>query len=98
MITIGALIKCGPVALNHHIFYKNNHFELLGASVSISQTLLVQRTYDVLFIQSFQQQSNLLFTILSSVRSHNTSSHLAQLLLRLDYNRYYSVVGGQLGR
>ncbi|XP_071167808.1 gamma-tubulin complex component 4-like [Mytilus edulis] len=47
--------------------------------------------------KNFQGQSNLLFKILSSVRSHNASPHLAQLLLRLDFNRYFSIAGGQLG-
>ncbi|XP_061164050.1 gamma-tubulin complex component 4-like isoform X1 [Saccostrea echinata] len=47
--------------------------------------------------KNFQRQSNLLFTVLSSVRSHNASPHLAQLLLRLDYNHYFSIAGGQLG-
>ncbi|XP_062595153.1 gamma-tubulin complex component 4-like isoform X2 [Saccostrea cucullata] len=47
--------------------------------------------------KNFQRQSNLLFTVLSSVRSHNSSPHLAQLLLRLDYNHYFSIAGGQLG-
>ncbi|XP_065933079.1 gamma-tubulin complex component 4-like isoform X2 [Magallana gigas] len=49
-------------------------------------------------VWNFQRQSNLLFTVLSSVWSHNASPHLAQLLLRLDYNYYFSVAGGQLGR
>ncbi|XP_069138118.1 gamma-tubulin complex component 4-like [Argopecten irradians] len=48
--------------------------------------------------KSFQLQSNLLFKILSSVRSHNASPHLAQLLLRLDFNKYFTTAGGQLGR
>lgn len=52
----------------------------------------------IFFFQNFQGQSNLLFKILSSVRSHNASPHLAQLLLRLDFNRYFSIAGGQLGR
>ncbi|XP_071096786.1 gamma-tubulin complex component 4-like [Haliotis cracherodii] len=47
--------------------------------------------------KNFQRQSSLLFKILSSVRSHNASPHLAQLLLRLDFNRYFSTAGGQLG-
>ena len=49
-------------------------------------------------LQSFQRQSNILFRILSSVSSHNASPHLSQLLLRLDFNKYYTTAGGQLGR
>lgn len=48
--------------------------------------------------KNFQLQSNLLFKILSSVRSHQASPHLAQLLLRIDFNKYFSQAGGQLGR
>lgn len=47
--------------------------------------------------KTFQRQSNLLFRILSSVRSHQASPHLAQLLLRIDFNKYFSLSGGQLG-
>ncbi|KAJ8304037.1 hypothetical protein KUTeg_017620 [Tegillarca granosa] len=46
--------------------------------------------------KNFQRQSNLLFKILSSVRSHNASPHLAQLLLRLDFNRYFTIAGGHV--
>ena len=53
----------------------------------------------LLFVfQEFQRQSNLLFTILSGVRHHQSSPHLTQLLLRLDYNKYFTQAGGQLGR
>jgi gamma-tubulin complex component 4 len=55
-------------------------------------------TKNIFYFQNFQGQSNLLFKILSSVRSHNASPHLAQLLLRLDFNRYFSIAGGLLGR
>ncbi|XP_013394474.1 gamma-tubulin complex component 4 [Lingula anatina] len=47
--------------------------------------------------KNFQRQSKLLFSILSSVKSHQGSPHLAQLLLRMDYNKYFSMAGGQLG-
>ena len=50
------------------------------------------------YFQNFQRQSNLLFKILSSVRSHQASPHLAQLLLRIDFNKYFTNAGGQLGR
>lgn len=48
--------------------------------------------------QGFSRQSSLLFKILSSVRNHQINSDLAQLLLRLDYNKYYTQAGGTLGR
>ncbi|KAK2152884.1 hypothetical protein LSH36_315g00018 [Paralvinella palmiformis] len=48
--------------------------------------------------KQFQRQSGLLFTYLSNVRGHQASSHLAQLLLRIDYNKYFTVVSGQLGK
>ncbi|XP_027277868.1 gamma-tubulin complex component 4 isoform X3 [Cricetulus griseus] len=47
--------------------------------------------------QGFSRQSSLLFKILSSVRNHQINSDLAQLLLRLDYNKYYTQAGGTLG-
>ncbi|KAG8181727.1 hypothetical protein JTE90_028266 [Oedothorax gibbosus] len=46
---------------------------------------------------NFQRQTSLLFRVLSGVRSHQVSPHLAQLLLRIDYNKYLSSCGGQLG-
>lgn len=46
---------------------------------------------------NFQRQTSLLFRTLSGVRSHQVSPHLAQLLLRIDYNKYLSSCGGQLG-
>lgn len=49
------------------------------------------------FQQGFSRQSSLLFKILSSVRNHQINSDLAQLLLRLDYNKYYTQAGGTLG-
>jgi len=47
-------------------------------------------------VQNFQRQSSLLFKVLSSVRSHQASSHLAQLLLRIDYNRFFSMTCSRL--
>ncbi|XP_069758610.1 gamma-tubulin complex component 4 isoform X3 [Narcine bancroftii] len=49
-------------------------------------------------VTGFSQQSSQLFKILSSVRNHQINSGLAQLLLRLDYNKYYTHSGGTLGR
>ncbi|KAK2920414.1 gamma-tubulin complex component 4 isoform X2 [Channa argus] len=48
-------------------------------------------------VKGFRRQSSLLFKILSSVRNHQINSDLAQLLLRLDYNKYYTQAGGTLG-
>ncbi|XP_023227002.1 gamma-tubulin complex component 4-like [Centruroides sculpturatus] len=46
---------------------------------------------------NFRRQTHLLFRVLSSFYSHHSSPHLAQLLLRIDYNKYFSSCGGQLG-
>ncbi|KAK0055312.1 gamma-tubulin complex component 4 [Biomphalaria pfeifferi] len=46
---------------------------------------------------NFQRNSSLLFKILSGVRSQSARPHLSQLLLRLDFNKYYTNTGGQLG-
>uniref|UniRef100_A0A8D3E480 Gamma-tubulin complex component n=1 Tax=Scophthalmus maximus TaxID=52904 RepID=A0A8D3E480_SCOMX len=51
-----------------------------------------------ILVKGFRRQSSLLFKILSSVRNHQINSDLAQLLLRLDYNKYYTQAGGTLGR
>ncbi|XP_065059510.1 gamma-tubulin complex component 4-like [Rhopilema esculentum] len=44
--------------------------------------------------KAFEQHSLLLFKILSSVRSHQVSPHLAQLLLRIDFNKFFSMSRG----
>ena len=41
--------------------------------------------------KSFERQSSLLLAMLSSVRSHQASPHLAQLLLRIDFNKYFTI-------
>ncbi len=40
--------------------------------------------------KDFNRQASYFFRIVSSVHSHQSSSHLAQLLLRIDYNKYFS--------
>ncbi|ELT88090.1 hypothetical protein CAPTEDRAFT_198216 [Capitella teleta] len=40
--------------------------------------------------KTFQRQSGLLFTLLSGFRSQQSSPHLAQLLLRIDFNKVFS--------
>ncbi|XP_035210028.1 gamma-tubulin complex component 4-like isoform X2 [Stegodyphus dumicola] len=48
--------------------------------------------------QDFQLQTSLLLRVLSRVRSKQVSPHLAQLLLRIDYNKYFlSSCAGILG-
>lgn len=51
-----------------------------------------------IFVQNFQLQSRLLFELLSSIRGHQSGPHLTKFLLRIDYNYYYSMSGGKLGR
>ncbi|CAG5115406.1 unnamed protein product [Candidula unifasciata] len=46
---------------------------------------------------NFQRHSSLLFRILSGVRSQSGRPHLAQLLLRLDFNKFFTIMGGQFG-
>lgn len=38
----------------------------------------------------FERQSAFLFTVLSGVQLHQSAPHLAQLLLRMDFNRHFS--------
>ena len=40
--------------------------------------------------QAFRRQTSLFFKIVSGVKSHHSAPHLAQLLLRLDYNKHFS--------
>ncbi|XP_022798723.1 gamma-tubulin complex component 4-like [Stylophora pistillata] len=40
--------------------------------------------------KTYERQTVLFFQILSSVRSHQASPHLAQLLLRIDFNKHFS--------
>ena len=45
---------------------------------------------------NFRQHSRLLFKMLSGVRSQSSRPYLAQLLLRLDYNRFFTSIMGQV--
>jgi len=40
--------------------------------------------------KDFSRQSSLFFEIVSGVKVHSSAPHLAQLLLRVDYNKYFS--------
>ncbi|KAK7116694.1 gamma-tubulin complex component 4-like [Littorina saxatilis] len=68
-------------------------------TAQLSTSFLVDRDPAQLsaITKNFQLQSHILFQILSSVSSRNASPHLTQLLLRLDFNKYYTTSGGQLG-
>ena len=46
---------------------------------------------------NFSRQSGLLFKFLSSIQNRTTGTQLAQLLLRIDYNRYFSKHGHDIG-
>ena len=48
--------------------------------------------------QCFARQSGLLFKLLSSIQNRTTGTKLGQLLLRIDYNRYFSKHGHDIGR
>ncbi|KAK5622990.1 Gamma-tubulin complex component 4 [Crenichthys baileyi] len=69
---------------------------LVGQSVASLDDRGTAQQLDLL-VKGFRRQSSLLFKILSSVRNHQINSDLAQLLLRLDYNKYYTQAGGTLG-
>ncbi|XP_014671530.1 PREDICTED: gamma-tubulin complex component 4-like [Priapulus caudatus] len=58
-----------------------------------------QREHDQLnnISQAFGRQTSLLFKILSRVRNHQSSPHLAQFLMRIDFNKFFTGSGGQLG-
>ena len=47
---------------------------------------------------NFSRQSGLLFKLLTSIQSRTTGTKLAQLLLRIDYNRYFSKHGHDIGK
>ncbi|TRY67652.1 hypothetical protein TCAL_05867 [Tigriopus californicus] len=44
----------------------------------------------------FSRQSGLLFQLLTSLRNHHSGSHLTQLLLRIDFNRFFSTHGHEV--
>ena len=44
----------------------------------------------IIYFQTFSRQSSLLFRILSNVKASLSSPHLTQLLLRIDYNKFFS--------
>ena len=48
-------------------------------------------------LENFSRQSSWLFKLLTSIKSHQTGSQLAQLLLRIDFNRYFSMYGHDIG-
>ncbi len=48
--------------------------------------------------ENFARQSSLLFKLLTSIKSRQTGSQLAQLLLRIDFNRYFSTYGHEIGK
>ena len=47
---------------------------------------------------NFSRQSGLLFKLLTSIQSRTTGTKLAQLLLRIDFNRYFSKYGHDIGK
>ncbi len=48
--------------------------------------------------QEFEQQSAAIFRMMSNVKKNQSSPFLSQLLLRLDYNKYYSELAARLER
>ena len=46
---------------------------------------------------SFSRQSGLLFQLLGQLRNQQAGCHLAQLLLRIDFNRFFSRHGHDVG-
>lgn len=40
--------------------------------------------------RDFSRHSSLFFDVVSGVKVHSSAPHLAQLLLRVDYNKYFS--------
>ena len=53
-------------------------------------SLIIVDTFLYFFFQNYSRQSSLLLKLFSGVRSHQASPHLAQFLLRIDFNRYFS--------
>lgn len=80
--------------LNEILELCHNFCSLVGLTSALDERGTAQLD---LLVKGFRRQSSLLFKILSSVRNHQINSDLAQLLLRLDYNKYYTSSGGTLG-
>jgi len=62
--------------------------ELISISASQWDEQEVNKTAEL--AKDFDRQTSLLFTIVSNVRSHHASPHLPQLLLRIDFNKYFT--------
>ncbi|XP_028399021.1 gamma-tubulin complex component 4-like [Dendronephthya gigantea] len=62
------------------------------ALLSHSQSILSERELAQVrsIKKSYSRQSSLLLKLFSGVRSHQASPHLAQFLLRIDFNKYFS--------
>ena len=56
-----------------------------GLSFSQKDRAQIERT-----VRDFKRQSSLFFQVVSSVKNHHSAPHLAQLLLRVDYNKFFS--------
>lgn len=71
--------------------------ELLSACQQYSQVVELdsdKRPEIILALSTnFSRQSSLLFKLLASIRSRQIGTQLSQLLLRIDYNRYFSTHG-----
>ena len=57
----------------------------------------MEKQYRVIKAQ-FESQSGLIFKVMSSVKKNQNSPFLSQLLLRLDYNEYYSKLAAGLDK
>eukprot|EP00058_Branchiostoma_floridae_P020808 XP_002606298.1 hypothetical protein BRAFLDRAFT_67538 [Branchiostoma floridae] len=91
------LVSLNPGALNERQLDLMDTIAKVVKLMSSLFLLIFLRENYVREEHDFSRQSNLLFKILSSVRSHQASPYLAQLLLRVDYNKYFSQAGGTLG-
>ena len=72
------------------------------AAVKSVESGVAESTNEDKFISTlalnFSRQSGLLFKLLTSIQSRTTGTQLAQLLLRIDYNRYFSKHGHDIGK
>ena len=65
----------------------------LSALLLVSKTLILgprEQAEVQRITKDFHRHSSLFFEIVSGVKVHASAPHLAQLLLRVDYNKYFS--------
>ena len=74
-----------------------DHINGASTNPQIQEDMIADKLIESLAL-NFSRQSGLLFKLLTSIQNRTTGTKLAQLLLRIDYNRYFSKHGHDIGK